>query len=53
MVVITKEQAKKKIQDLVEKYEKVKISGAISKYTEEETKKDFIQPLFQALEYNR
>ena len=52
MVVITKEQAKKKIQDLVEKYEKVKISGAISKYTEEETKKDFIQPLFQALGWN-
>src|SRR3989344_764451 len=47
-----KDEAKLKIQELVEKYEKVKASHSISKYTEEETKKDFIQPLFQALGWN-
>lgn len=47
-----KDDAKLKIQELVEKYEKVKSSRSISKYTEEETKKDFIQPLFQALDWN-
>ncbi|MCX6705437.1 MAG: hypothetical protein NT162_03850, partial [Candidatus Woesebacteria bacterium] len=47
-----KDDAKIKIQELVEKYEKVKSSHSISKYTEEETKKDFIQPLFQALGWN-
>src|SRR3990167_10731731 len=47
-----KDEAKLKIQELVEKYEKVKASHAVSKYTEEETKKDFIQPLFQALGWN-
>lgn len=44
-----KKEAKLKIQKLVEKYEKIKASRLISKYTEEETKKDFIQPLFNAL----
>lgn len=47
-----KDDAKIKIQELVEKYERVKSSHSISKYTEEETKKDFIQPLFQALGWN-
>lgn len=47
-----KEKAKLKIQELVEKYERVKASHSVSKYTEEETKKDFIQPMFQALGWN-
>jgi len=42
-------EAKNKIQDLVKKYEAVKASGKIGKYTEEDTKKDFICPLFKAL----
>ncbi len=42
-------EAKNKIAELVEKYEQVKKSGQIKKYTEEDTKKGFIVPLFQAL----
>lgn len=45
----TKEQAKLKIQSLIEKYERAKTSHSISKYSEEETKKDFISPLLSAL----
>jgi len=44
-----KKEAKIKIQDLIRKYEAVKASGKIGKYTEEETKKDFILPLFATL----
>lgn len=46
---MNKESAKQKIKELVEKYEQVVNSGQFKKYTEEETKKDFIQPLFEAL----
>jgi type I restriction-modification system DNA methylase subunit len=46
-----KEQAKKKIQELVTKYEAAKASGKVERYTEEETKKDFILPLFDALDW--
>jgi adenine-specific DNA-methyltransferase len=46
------QEAKQKIQELVEKYEKVRASHSVSKYTEEDTKTDFIQPLFQALGWN-
>ncbi len=42
-------EAKNKIQDLIRKYEAVKASGKIAKYSEEETKKDFVIPLFEAL----
>ena len=49
---MSKEETKQKIQELVDKYEKAKLSRSISKYTEEETKKDFILPLFQALGWN-
>ena len=45
---MTKDQARIKIKELVEKYEKVVSSRATAKYTEEETKKDFILPLFQS-----
>lgn len=43
------EEVKITIEKLIEKYELVKNSNSISKYTEEETKKDFILPLFKAL----
>src|SRR3989344_5001599 len=43
------DKAKEKIKDLVDKYEKVKSAGRLKSYTEEETKKDFILPLFEAL----
>lgn len=40
---------KEKIQNLVNKYEGVKNSGKLKFYTEEQTKKDFILPLFEIL----
>jgi len=46
---MNKEQTKIKIKDLISKYEAVKAGGKVGKYTEEETKKDFITPLFEAL----
>jgi len=46
---MSKDEIKKIIMCLIEKYELVKSSNSISKYTEEETKKDFILPLFKAL----
>lgn len=46
---MTKDEARLKIIELVKKYEQVIETRSISKYTEEETKKDFIQPLFHAL----
>ncbi|KKS37365.1 MAG: hypothetical protein A3G49_00300 [Candidatus Sungbacteria bacterium RIFCSPLOWO2_12_FULL_41_11] len=47
-----KQQAKQKIKELVEKYETVVKEGNLNKYTEEDTKKGFIQPLFEALGWN-
>lgn len=44
-----KKIAKQKIKELVEKYEQVVKSGQFKKYSEEQTKKDFIMPLFEAL----
>ncbi len=41
--------AKERVKSLVDKYEAVKLTGKIKGYTEEETKKDFILPLFEAL----
>lgn len=46
---MSQEQAKQKIGELMKKYEEVLKSGEVKKYTEEETKKDFILPLFKAL----
>ena len=43
------EEAKKKIQSLIEKYEQVLNSGKIGDYSEQETKNAFITPLFEAL----
>lgn len=42
-------EIKSKIQLLVEKYEAAKSAGQIRRYTEEDTKKDFILPLFNCL----
>lgn len=41
--------AKDKIKLLVEKYNKALTASNLTKYSEEETKKDFILPLFEAL----
>jgi type I restriction-modification system DNA methylase subunit len=47
-----KDKAKVKVQELINKYERVVSSKQLKKYNEEETKKDFIQPLFEALGWN-
>ncbi len=47
-----RKEAKIKIQGLIRKYEAVKAGDKIGRYTEEETKKDFIIPLFEALGWN-
>ena len=44
-----KASAREEIKRLISKYERVKDSNQIKKYQEEETKKDFILPLFRAL----
>ncbi len=41
-----------RILALISKYEQIKKSGEIKKYNEESTKKDFILPLFEALDWN-
>lgn len=45
-------QAKNKIEELVVKYETLTKGSDASKLSEEETKKDFILPLFRALNWN-
>ncbi|MDG6219117.1 MAG: N-6 DNA methylase [Candidatus Thermoplasmatota archaeon] len=40
------------IQKLIDKFERVKADGKYKSYNEENTKKDFIQPLFRALGWN-
>ncbi len=42
-------EVKEKIKTLIEKYEKVKNSGRLKNYTEEDTKNSFIIPLFEIL----
>lgn len=44
-----KEQAKDRVKQLVEKYNRFKEEGRLKTYNEEQTKKDFIEPLFAAL----
>ncbi|MDP3725757.1 MAG: hypothetical protein Q8R36_00995, partial [bacterium] len=46
---MTKTEAKKKIQDLVEKYESVKKTGQIRSYSEDDTITGFVLPLFTIL----
>jgi len=45
----SRSEAKAKIKELIEKYELAVSAGQVGKYTEEETKKDFILPLFECL----
>ena len=47
--MVDKENAKLQIKELVEKYNKVVEEKRVARYKEEETKKDFILPLFRAL----
>ena len=47
-----KKEAKNRIKALVEKYEQEKVAGRLKKYTEQETKNVFIEPLFEALGWN-
>ena len=44
-----KDEAKQRVASLVERYKELKSSGKLGRYSEEETKKDFILPLFEAL----
>ena len=46
------EEIKKQIQGLIEKYESAKSTTGIRRYSEEDTIKDFILPLFNILEWN-
>ena len=45
----TKEQAKEEVKKLVDKYNRILESGSIKRYKEEDTKAEFIEPLFEAL----
>jgi hypothetical protein len=47
--MITKEQAKEEVRKLVEKYNRIVDSGRLRQYKEEDTKAEFIEPLFEAL----
>lgn len=44
-----KDAARQKVEDLAAKFRAVEQGGGFRRYTEEETKKDFILPLFRAL----
>jgi type I restriction-modification system DNA methylase subunit len=47
-----KDLARKRVQQLVEKFEKEQAIGVIGQYNESETKTGFIEPLLQALGWN-
>src|SRR3989344_3525525 len=47
--MITKEQGKEEIEKLIDKYNRIVESGSIKRYKEEDTKAEFIEPLFEAL----
>lgn len=49
MAAVDIEGAKQKIHALIRKYDRVKTEGRISKFNEENTKAEFIEPLFEAL----
>lgn len=49
---MNKKEAKRRINELVQKYEEARKAGKLRSYTEEETKKDFILPFFEALGWN-
>lgn len=48
-VVMDKDKAKQKIKELVVKYESEKAAGVLCRYSEDDTKRIFIMPLFEAL----
>lgn len=48
-MAFTKDQAKEEIRILVDKYKRIRDAGKIKSYNEEMTKKEFIEPLFEAL----
>jgi len=47
--MVDQEETRREIQNLVFKYKRIVDSGQINEYNEENTKKDFILPLFHAL----
>jgi predicted type IV restriction endonuclease len=49
---MNKNDAKKEITILTQKYDKIINAKIVNKYNEEMTKKDFIQPLFRALNWD-
>ena len=46
---LTKEEAKEEVKKLVDKYNRIRESDSIKRYKEEDTKAEFIEPLFEAL----
>lgn len=46
---LTKQEAKEEVKKLVDKYNRMVESGSIKRYKEEDTKAEFIEPLFEAL----
>lgn len=46
---MNKEESKRKILELVEKYQRVKIDGRVKQYNEAQTRNEFIEPLFSYL----
>ena len=45
----TKKEAKEEVKKLVDKHNRIIESGSIKRYKEEDTKAEFIEPLFEAL----
>ncbi len=48
----TKEQAKEKTAQLIEKFKRDLESGKVKHFNEEQTKKDYIEPLFECLNWD-
>ena len=46
---LIKEQAEEEVKKLVDKYNRIVESGSVKRYKEEDTKAEFIEPLFEAL----
>lgn len=46
---ISKDEAKARIQRLIDKYNRISAEGKLKRYNEAMTKNDFIEPLFEAL----